>query len=299
MLIWAQHQIAYEEGKVPEPIPTYVAGYKQWASLGRQVDKGQTGYMIFAPVTARMVEEDGVRRRLERGESPPPHAKVTRSVVGVRPAYVFDVSQTSGKPIPPMPMPHLLQGQAPVGLREGIIEQISNAGFDTVMVPNAAAIQGANGCTNYATNTVSVRTDMDDAAQVKTLVHELAHVLCHDPVDPDTIGHRGRIEVEAESIALLVLEAHGMRTDSYSIPYVAQWANRELDVTPHEVVTSTAGKCVTTANKILAGLESHQGPDGDPPGIALLREIAKAPNTPPRPTPFTTPQPRQDFGTAI
>lgn len=30
LLIWEQHQAAFEQGRVPEPFPTYVAGYKQW-----------------------------------------------------------------------------------------------------------------------------------------------------------------------------------------------------------------------------------------------------------------------------
>lgn len=53
MLIYVQHHAAYVEGRVPEPIPTHVAGFKQWMSLGRHVMKGQHGYGILAPVTAR------------------------------------------------------------------------------------------------------------------------------------------------------------------------------------------------------------------------------------------------------
>lgn len=37
LLIWVQYQAAFEQGRVPEPFPTYVAGYKQWQQLGRQV----------------------------------------------------------------------------------------------------------------------------------------------------------------------------------------------------------------------------------------------------------------------
>ena len=34
LLIWAQHQAAFEAGKVPTPMPSYVAGYRQWQQLG-------------------------------------------------------------------------------------------------------------------------------------------------------------------------------------------------------------------------------------------------------------------------
>ena len=53
LLIWAQHAAAFEAGRVPETMPSYVAGYKQWQGLGRQVQKGQPGYQILAPVTGR------------------------------------------------------------------------------------------------------------------------------------------------------------------------------------------------------------------------------------------------------
>jgi N-terminal domain of anti-restriction factor ArdC len=51
LLIFAQHQDAYEQGRVSEPFPSHVAGFDQWKTSDRRVVKGQTGYMIYAPVT--------------------------------------------------------------------------------------------------------------------------------------------------------------------------------------------------------------------------------------------------------
>ena len=39
LLIWAQHMQAFDEGRVSDPFPTYVAGYRQWQGLDRQVAK--------------------------------------------------------------------------------------------------------------------------------------------------------------------------------------------------------------------------------------------------------------------
>lgn len=76
LLIWAQHGAAFEAGHVPDPVPSYVAGYKQWQQLGRQVEKGQTGYQILAPVTGRFASatpaDSESWRRLNRGEKPKP-----------------------------------------------------------------------------------------------------------------------------------------------------------------------------------------------------------------------------------
>jgi hypothetical protein len=59
---------------------------------------------------------------------------------------------------------------------------------------------------------------MDPAAQVKTLAHELAHVLMHDPDDEEARQHRGIREVEAESVALMIGAAHGMDTSRVHDP---------------------------------------------------------------------------------
>jgi hypothetical protein len=33
MLIAVQHYAAFQQGRVPEPMPTYVAGFRQWMGL--------------------------------------------------------------------------------------------------------------------------------------------------------------------------------------------------------------------------------------------------------------------------
>src|SRR5690625_1986180 len=195
LLIWVQHQAAFEQGRVPEPFPTYVAGYKQWQQLGRQVAKGQAGYQILAPVTGRFASSQPADpeswRRLNRGEKPKPGEVVRTRMVGVRPAYVWDASQTNGDPIPELPSPKLLEGEAQAGLWEGLAGQVRAAGFELMVVPHEGMIHGANGMTDYTARQVAVREDMDPAAQVKTLAHELAHVLMDDPGSEDGRPHRG------------------------------------------------------------------------------------------------------------
>lgn len=270
MLIYAQHEKAFAEGRVPEPTPTYVAGFKQWASLDRHVDKGQTGYAILAPVTGRFAsvtpDDRASWRRLAGGEHPVPGEVVRSRMVGVRPAYVWDVSQTSGAPLPDPPRPALLRGEAPAGLWDGLADQVTARGFGMRLVSDASAIGGANGLTNYTTHEVSIRADMDDAARVKTLTHELGHVLLHGPDDGGSL-HRGIAEVEAESVALMVAAAHGLNTEDYTVPYVSSWASSVEGKTQVEVVQSTAERVRTTALTILDQLSTQQIGDGTPPGL--------------------------------
>lgn len=95
LLIWTQHEAAFEAEWVPETVPSYVAGYRQWQQLGRQVQKGQPGYLIFAPVTGRFASStpahSGSWRRLGPREKPKPGETVRTKMVGARPAYVWDI----------------------------------------------------------------------------------------------------------------------------------------------------------------------------------------------------------------
>ncbi|PRY63309.1 uncharacterized protein DUF955 [Knoellia remsis] len=270
-LIWLQHMEAFEAGRVSEPFPSYVAGYKQWQQLGRQVEKGQPGYQILAPVTGRFASANPADadswRRLGKGEKPRPGEVVRSKMVGVRPAYVWDASQTSGDPIPEPPAPRLLEGEAPAGLWDGLAAQVEAAGFAVLRVPHEGMIHGANGMTDYTANTVAVRENMDPAAQVKTLAHELGHVLLHGPDAEEARQHRGIGEVEAESVALMIGAAHGMDTSGYTIPYVSTWAARVDGREPVEVVKATGERVRKTALAILDQLDTEQIGDGTPPGL--------------------------------
>src|SRR3546814_9065805 len=92
---------------------------------------------------------------------------------------------------------------------------------------------------------------MDEAAQVKTLAHELGHLMLHSPearagddTAPRDAGlHRGIAEVEAESVALMIGAAHGLDTSAYTIPYVSSWASSVPEIGSANVCTP-----VTNAN---------------------------------------------------
>ena len=271
LLIYAQHVAAYQEGRVPEPTPSYVAGFKvaQSRPPGREgavrLPDPRSGDARFASPTP---EVDGSWRRLARGEGATAAESVRSRMIGLRPAYV---SQTSGAPIPERPRPQLLEGHAPAGLWDGLAGQVESRGFALQQVPNARVIGGANGLTEYLAREVSVRADMDPAAQVKTLGHELGHVMLHGPDNADAA--RGIAEIEAESVALMVGAAHGMDTSAYTVPYASSWAEAVPARKPVEVVQATADRVRAAAVAVLDNLDTAQVGGGDPPG--LDREAAR------------------------
>jgi len=285
------------------PEPTAVAGFATWKALGRQVNKGERAIAILTPVTQRRdqaqtaTEDSAPSTTNPYGPAVPgpnpaqdPDGKrsqgPSRQRTSFRVAHVFDLTQTSGEPLKERPTPQLLAGQAPEGLWQALAEQVTARGFTL----ERADCGAANGVTDYARRCVTVRPDIDDAAAVKTLSHELAHVLMHDPTtaapstfprdpaaaaDPtgDPIGAvsvaaavttpvtmsvgrcRGRIEVEAESVAYLITASHGLDSAAYTFPYVAGWAGTVDAATPETVIRGTGERVLAAARIILAATE--------------------------------------------
>jgi DNA primase len=265
------------------PGATAVAGYEAWKALGRQVDKGERGIQILAPIVRRAsstaptgddVSTGGGAAHTAGSDSSGDTSSgqstgsgsAPRRVAGFRVAHVFDVDQTNGDPLPERPSPVLLAGQAPPGLWDALAAQVHTRGFALERGPCLGG--AANGVTNYANRTVTVRADVDDAQAVKTLAHELAHVLLHDPTGPanpadpapghatSSAGHcRGRLEVEAESVAFLVTSSHGLDSGAYTFPYVAGWAGSVDATEPETVVRATGQRVLTAAHAILTATE--------------------------------------------
>jgi hypothetical protein len=71
--------------QMQHPGAEIVAGYKAWQQHKRQVKRGGKGIAILAPCTYKSEDDAG---------------NVSYTLAGFRTAYVFDVSQTEGEPIP-------------------------------------------------------------------------------------------------------------------------------------------------------------------------------------------------------
>lgn len=276
MLIAAQHYRAFVDGAVGTAEPSWVAGFQTWKAFGRTVQRGQHGYMVLAPCRYNRrvaLDGDGASRLLGRGEAPTEGERVeSRPVLaGFRVEYVFDVSQTSGVELPVRPCPRLVEGEAPAGLWTSVTALIEGRGFTVDTVGGAAVLGGANGVTRWDDRTVLVRGDMDDAARVKTLIHEAAHVILHEG-PPGRFLPRPVKEVEAESVAYVVASVHGMVTDGYSFPYVAAWAGAEGGA----VVQATQARVALAARAVIDASPAAHIDGGRPPGAAEITATAAA-----------------------
>ena len=231
------------------PDATAVAGYRAWQAKGYQVRRGEKAIRVLGPVTKRVPLMDVAGNQLLDADGRP---REGRQLVGVRPVAVFDITQTDGPPPPEHPVPVLLTGQAPSGLWDSLATLVTDQGFRL----ERGDCEGANGLTLYSERVVRVRADADDAQAVKTLAHELGHVL----ITPDGAdrGCRGLREVKAESVAYMVTQAHGLDSGQYTFRYVTGWATQAAgNQTPEQVVRATGQRVIEAADLILA----HTQPD--------------------------------------
>ena len=187
-------------------------------------------------------------------------ATATRTI----PGYVWDVSQTDGQEIPERPKGELPKGAAPPGLWDGLADLVAKGGFTLSDVPNAEVLGGASGVTNYTDRTVLVRGDLDEAARVAILAHELGHLLMHDPEAEGREPHRGIREVEAESFAAMICAAYDLDSLDSTVPYVAGWAWSVKDQEPGEVIRATGDRVVKAACGVIDKLPEPVSGNGKP-----------------------------------
>ncbi len=222
-----------------------VASFNTWKTITAtdgqpcRVRKGETALRVYAPMQS-------VRRELDpaTGEEVEVRGRVRFKLVPV-----FHQGQLVTPPDLPL-QPRFLEGtEPPPDVWEAVADQIDAGGFRLERGPLDGP-GGPNGITDHTTRTVTVRDDLPPVQALKTQLHELAHVMLHDGEQRDGMT-RDRIEVEAESVAYVVLDTLGVDSADYSIPYVTNWAGGDI-----ELVRSTAERVLGAARTIIDRLEA-------------------------------------------
>ncbi|MCX3905396.1 ArdC-like ssDNA-binding domain-containing protein [Enterococcus faecium] len=195
------------------PNATHVAGYKTWKnSFNRQVNKGEKSIKIIGGRPyKRKVEE------IKNGQ------KEEKEVEGISffPVSVFDVSQTSGEPLPQLM--NELSGEVK-NYPELYVALKQSTNFSIEF----ADIQGGTkGYCSPLEKKIVLNNGMSQAQTIKTLIHEITHADLHAPEFDKNSSIRttkSTKEVEAESTAFVVCEHYGIDTKDYSFPYLAAWS---------------------------------------------------------------------------
>lgn len=244
-----------------KPEATLVAAYGKWKQLGRQVQKGETGISILAPVsykTNQVLETerpavDEFGNQLYNADGTEKMETVENPVTGLafKKVYVFDVSQTEGKELPD-PVTELT-GDIDSARKEAVFAALKKVtGIDIEFKDIKGGAKGYYSSTN---NQIVIKSGMSDAQTLKTAFHEAAHNLLHDPKKNIVTAKapRNEKEVQAESVAFMVAEKFGIDTSEYSFPYIASWSDgKQL-----EQLKNTLQEIQAAAKKISAEIESE------------------------------------------
>lgn len=214
--------------------PGPIASFKAWHRLGRHVKKGSKALVLCMPITVK-VKGENAQGEQEEGA-------FTRFIW--RPNW-FVLSQTEGKDLPPdaLTVPEWSEALALGALK------VTREAFGH-MNGNAMGYARLDGRT-VSVNPLNPRP-------MRTLFHELAHILMHAPkaaddadagnfVEHATLTHSER-EVEAEAVAYIVSSALGLAEGEgleTSRGYLRHYLGANV------ISERTAGRIFKTADAIL------------------------------------------------
>lgn len=229
-----------------KPDAQMVAGMTTWNQLHRYINKGEHGICILAPcpykkyVDAAVLDENGNPKLDSDGKEILEKKKVI--VDYYKPVYVYDISQTNGKPI------ETLQ---PVVLADSVSDYEKIMSALTEIAPCPVTFEkiesGANGYFSPGENRIAIKEGMPEALTVRCLIHEIGHSILHN-LDADANGKdRQTKEVEAESVSFCVAQFLNIPTEEYSFPYIAGWSTGKKT----EVLKQSLDTVRTCANQLI------------------------------------------------
>ena len=177
------------------PDATRVAGFNAWKKLGRFVKKGEKGIVIVAPIPFRRDTGDA-EQEAEGG-------------IRFKAAYVFDVAQTDGEPLPELAKVSGNPGEHLERLKAAIVDR-------TITLNYLADLGGPEGQSHGGR--IDILAGLTPAHEFEVLAHELAHELLHHAGTERAV--RDVRELEAEAVAFIVCEAVGLESTHAACDYI-------------------------------------------------------------------------------
>ena len=227
-----------------KPDATFVAGFRAFLKLNRCVRKGEKSIRILAPMTVRRHGADDANEDDDK-----------RTVFRAVP--VFDVGQTDPLPgrelIALAPPCEPISGDSHTRLLTSLENLAAELGYSVRHLPLDG---GADGWCDAQRCEIVVNDHLPANAQVRVLVHELAHAL--------GIGYRDfgrqRAEVLVDFVTYVVCGSVGLDVAGESVPYVAGWGeDGALDAIRHYAETID-----TIARRIETAIHEHAERTSDP-----------------------------------
>ena len=188
--------------------------------------KGERGIFILAPIVR---PKNPSVEQTETDES--------STAVGFRAAYVFDVVDTDGRPLPEL---GAAEGD-PSGHSERLKEFIVSRG---IQLEYSDAIYPAQG--QCSPGKIVLLPGQSAAEEFATLVHETGHALLHGQARRTETTKTVR-ETEAEAVAFVVCEAIGLKAEN-SADYIQLYSGSQ------ETLAESLEHVQRTSAEILAAI---------------------------------------------
>ena len=224
-----------EQARARGTSASFFKGYRAWQQHGRQVQKGEHGYMLFAPIVRKLTSEEAREANVPEG---------ARAVVGYRVASVFDIDQTAvieGQEdrapvyVPPIPQ---LEGGDFAALRADLVTVARSLGYTVGTF--AACDRRAGGFCDPALRRIGVKAAPANQ-EAAVLAHELAHALAHGDARERGLD-KATMEIQAEGAAYLACYALGLDTSAATLPYLRTWtAGAESEDERRDLITAQLG----------------------------------------------------------
>lgn len=229
------------------PSATRVNSFKRWNELGRKIKPNEKSLKILAPKMGKITEKVLVNAEPDNSTEEPKYEYREKNVLkGYTAVPVFDISQTEGEDLTIEKVCADLTGQ---------VDKL-DAYFDCArkVVPIPIKIEEYK-TDNHATKGYCSKNEIvvyrNPALQMlKTLIHEMAHVLLGHTADGNDMPRSDK-ECQAESVAYIVSSVLGFDVSDYSFEYVAGWS----DGGDIGAVKKSLTEIVKVSELILDGLE--------------------------------------------
>lgn len=207
--------------------PGPIASFMRWKDLGRSVKKGEKAIALLMPIICKKKPKDGAPVNADENGG-------TFRLFAMRNNW-FVLNQTEGETYTP-PAPPAWDRAAAL------------AALDVSEIPFEHTNGNAQG---FARAGREIAISPIAAFPIKTTFHELAHILLGHTDEKymwndDETTPRNLREVEAESVAMLCLDALGIEGAALCRGYIQNWA-QGITAIPEK----SAQKIMTAADKIL------------------------------------------------
>ena len=199
---------------------TQVAGFAKWKAMGRNLKKYAKGIQIIYPIKRSYTKKklEGQDSLLD-SEDKDTKQEEKIEYLTYRYTYVYDISQTYGKPLP------LSNDSLNSNDKKEFLEFLKSFSPYPILEENIAGSEKGYWSKTKQHIVLEDTLSIDD--KVSVLLHELTHALYDDF---DYKENRNLSETFVESVAFIVADYFDLDTSMCSFEYITSWTEGDTKI---------------------------------------------------------------------